>query len=360
MTDSAVKDVTWVISINGLTKEVHAPAQVYIGRKPLRPVEVPAEAIRFDIPDTTKSMSKNHAKLTINEEGDAILADLNSTNGTYIRNSTDVLLRVPAENPFTIVDGFIDGQFGDVIYEIRLRDESSHNGDDTDETRVPNLFEMQGQQDDVSARSMSVDDILDLRAGEPTSMFALQKPTRAVVEDLQEPAAHEEDIPEKSIPEKAVGEQVEEVSDSSILIVNDEDEKESIDVTQLQETTGDEQAEYEHTDSAVTPQVVINEDSGFMPAYEAGSVFDRLSRGEFDHHDSVVEAGGHTSIEAKTTQDFNIQFEIAQIPQLLPFLSLNPFLYDDMYAWLLAQNNEQINTALESNEGYKTWKASAE
>ena len=54
-----------------------------------------------------------------------------------------------------------------------------------------------------------------------------------------------------------------------------------------------------------------------------------------------------------------MQFDIAQIPELLPFLGLNPFLYDDMYAWLEAQNNDSVNKALESNEGYQTWKASS-
>ena len=301
MTDSAKTSTTWKITVNDQSITVTAPARVYIGRKPMRPVEVPDNATRFDVPDLTKSMSKNHALLTVEDNGQAELSDLNSTNGTYIRNAHDVLLRVPAENPYTISSEQISGQFGDVSFEIAVNQTQQQSAPEGPAPAVQNLFDFKSPvSDDAPAPSMSVDDILDLRAGEPTHMFAMQ------------PAAVQ-----------------------------------------------DEEAEEPHVDSAATPQVVVNEDSGYVPVYEAGSVFDRLSRGDFEHTDTIVEVRGHTSVEAKSTQDFNVQFDIAQIPELLPFLGLNPFLYDDMYAWLEAQNNDSVNKALESNEGYQTWKASS-
>ncbi|WP_022857304.1 FHA domain-containing protein [Alloscardovia omnicolens] len=301
MTDSAKTSTTWKITVNDQSITVTAPARVYIGRKPMRPVEVPDNATRFDVPDLTKSMSKNHALLTVEDNGQAELSDLNSTNGTYIRNAHDALLRVPAENPYTISSEQISGQFGDVSFEIAVNQTRQQSAPEGPAPAVQNLFDFKSPvSDDAPAPSMSVDDILDLRAGEPTHMFAMQ------------PAAVQ-----------------------------------------------DEEAEEPHVDSAATPQVVVNEDSGYVPVYEAGSVFDRLSRGDFEHTDTIVEVRGHTSVEAKSTQDFNVQFDIAQIPELLPFLGLNPFLYDDMYAWLEAQNNDSVNKALESNEGYQTWKASS-
>ncbi len=374
MADSSVDAITWIIAINGQSKEITAPAQVFIGRKPLRPVEVPEGALRFDVPDETKSMSKNHAKLDIHADGEAALSDLNSTNGTYIFNSADVLLRVPAENPFTIVDGAVSGQFGDVKYEISLRDASDENPDDTDETKVPNLFDLQATaSEDAPARSMSVDDILDLRAGEPTSVFAMQKPieqSATIREDVQAfagEAGEADSEPDEVIePHEEVAEEVaQDLAEEALEVSNSAHEgevKADVIETEVVDTPSDdldENSQPDHVDTAVTQMAALNEDSGFMPVYEAGSVFDRLSRGEFDHRESVIEAGGHTSIEAKTTQDFNVQFEIARIPELLPFLGLNPFLYDDMYAWLVAQNNEQINNALETNEGYAAWKASS-
>ncbi|WP_454893801.1 FHA domain-containing protein [Alloscardovia omnicolens] len=301
MTDSAKTSTTWKITVNDQSITVTAPARVYIGRKPMRPVEVPDNATRFDVPDLTKSMSKNHALLTVEDNGQAELSDLNSTNGTYIRNAHDALLRVPAENPYTISSEQISGQFGDVSFEIAVNQTLQQSAPEGPAPAVQNLFDFKSPvSDDAPAPSMSVDDILDLRAGEPTHMFAMQ------------PAAVQ-----------------------------------------------DEEAEEPHVDSAATPQVVVNGDSGYVPVYEAGSVFDRLSRGDFEHTDTIVEVRGHTSVEAKSTQDFNVQFDIAQIPELLPFLGLNPFLYDDMYAWLEAQNNDSVNKALESNEGYQTWKASS-
>ena len=65
---------------------------------------------------------------------------------------------------------------------------------------------------------------------------------------------------------------------------------------------------------------------------------------------------GLTSDQAKSTTDFTEQFEIARHPQLLPFLAMNPSLYDDLYAWLSAQGNADIDTALSKNAGYSEYR----
>ena len=81
-----------------------------------------------------------------------------------------------------------------------------------------------------------------------------------------------------------------------------------------------------------------------------------MSQGGFAQAEQSVEVDGLTSDEAKRTGDFTVQFEMARHPQLLPFLAMNPSLYDDLYAWLAAQGNSDIDAALERNEGYQEYR----
>ena len=94
----------------------------------------------------------------------------------------------------------------------------------------------------------------------------------------------------------------------------------------------------------------------YTPAFEPGSVFDRVSKGELKAQEPVVEVDGLTSDDAKTTQDFSTQFEIARHPELLAFLAMNPYLYDDMYAWLAARGEADIDEALSHNKGYQEYR----
>lgn len=95
---------------------------------------------------------------------------------------------------------------------------------------------------------------------------------------------------------------------------------------------------------------------GYVPVFEPGSVFERVSRGDFAAPQPLVEAGGFTSDEARRTTDFDAQFEIARHPQLLPFLALNPALYDDLYGWLAARGDKDIDAALQDNPGYQEYR----
>ncbi|AIC92396.1 FHA domain-containing protein [Bifidobacterium coryneforme] len=93
----------------------------------------------------------------------------------------------------------------------------------------------------------------------------------------------------------------------------------------------------------------------YRPAFEPGSVFDRVAKGEYGNQEEVIEVDGMSSDDAKRTSDFALQFEMAKHTQLLPFLAMNPALYDDLYAWLSAQGNEDIDEALQANEGYREY-----
>lgn len=92
------------------------------------------------------------------------------------------------------------------------------------------------------------------------------------------------------------------------------------------------------------------------PVFEPGSVFERVSKGELKAQEPAVEVDGLTSDEAKTTQDFNVQFEVARHPELLAFLAMNPYLYDDMYSWLAARGEADIDEALSHNKGYQEYR----
>ena len=78
-----------------------------------------------------------------------------------------------------------------------------------------------------------------------------------------------------------------------------------------------------------------------------------MSKGGFVKQEQTIEVDGLTSDEAKRTDDFTVQFEMARHPQLLPFLAMNPSLYDDLYAWLSALD---IDAALSRNPGYAEYR----
>ena len=99
-----------------------------------------------------------------------------------------------------------------------------------------------------------------------------------------------------------------------------------------------------------------DETSVFKPAFEPGSVFDRVAKGELAKQEQTIEVDGLTSDDAKRTYDFTVQFEMARHPELLPFLAMNPSLYDDLYAWLGALGNADIDAALSHNPGYAEYR----
>ncbi|KFI98602.1 FHA domain-containing protein [Bifidobacterium stellenboschense] len=142
-----------------------------IGRKPLRPL--PDEGVaRLEIDDATKSMSKRHARFSVAADGSAVLRDLNSTNGSYVVTEKAELMRLPAGRDVPLPSSPMRIQFGDVPVDfVRIEP------DTTPEPKVPNLFDYSASttvRQEPDAADMSVDEILDLRAGEPTAVFNAQ------------------------------------------------------------------------------------------------------------------------------------------------------------------------------------------
>ena len=155
-------------------KKLSSGESVEIGRKPLRPLADDGFA-RLDIMDTNKSMSKRHAIVSVDAQGNASVRDLRSTNGSFVVADNGQLMRLPADEDFKLPSTPMTLQFGDVrvIFE---RDSVSAMSESESTTSAPvsNLFSY-AVSDEASqepdAADMSVDDILNLRTGEPTALF---------------------------------------------------------------------------------------------------------------------------------------------------------------------------------------------
>ena len=149
---------------------VEAGQTVEIGRKPLRPLSDDGTT-RVEILDDTRSMSKRHAEFSVKSDGNAILRDMNSTNGTYLVRPGNDLVRLPSGSDFALTDDTVRLQFGDVPVDfVRFIDDSTTHRDDPS---VANLFDyaLDNVASEPEASELSVDDILNLRAGEPTNIF---------------------------------------------------------------------------------------------------------------------------------------------------------------------------------------------
>ena len=99
-----------------------------------------------------------------------------------------------------------------------------------------------------------------------------------------------------------------------------------------------------------TPRAYIN------PVFEPGSVFERVAKGELKAQEPAVEVDGLTSDEAKPRKISMFNLKSPVIPELLAFLAMNPYLYDDMYSWLAARGEADIDEALSHNKGYQEYR----
>lgn len=466
----------WTVKINGVDRISVKPGEcVEIGRKPLRPLADDGNT-RLDVADQTKSMSKRHAMFTVKSNGTASVRDLGSTNGSYVVRENGDLLRLPANAEFLLPTSPMRMQFGDVPADfIRIDDPVAKPLD----LKVPDLFgyAVHEAPQEPDAADMSVDDILDLRAGEPTAIFSADNVRRKVDElelgslNITQPvtkndepaiprdlfadalAQHAEQETERKnqqamdsvvlpkqqtepesttvtpaskhsrisgiVPVDAIAHAVvkhapstSEPAVASAAVVESDvvagasksaenvqsapntDDSQPVDaVAQHSEGTQSEAAQSENTQSETaqptttqpetaqpatdapedqqlateteTAQQSVSEayeasdiDSTGVhtPVFEPGSVFERVAKGELKAQEPAVEVDGLTSDEAKTTQDFNVQFEVARHPELLAFLAMNPYLYDDMYSWLAARGEADIDEALSHNKGYQEYR----
>lgn len=461
----AVTVSEWTVKINGVDRISVKPGEcVEIGRKPLRPLADDGNT-RLDVADQTKSMSKRHAMFTVKSNGTASVRDLGSTNGSYVVRENGDLLRLPANTEFLLPASPMRMQFGDVPADfIRIDDPVAKPLD----LKVPDLFgyAVHEAPQEPDAADMSVDDILDLRAGEPTAIFSADNVRRKVDElelgslNITQPvtkndepaiprdlfadalAQHAEQETERKtqqamdsvvlpkqqtepesstvapaskhsrisgiVPVDAIAHAVvkhspstsEPAVASAAVVESDaaagasksaenvqsentqpeiaqpataqsETDQPAADVPDDQQRTAaeayqesiaagvaDQQpaAETETAQQSVSEASDIYSTGVHTPVFEPGSVFERVAKGELKAQEPAVEVDGLTSDEAKTTQDFNVQFEVARHPELLAFLAMNPYLYDDMYSWLAARGEADIDEALSHNKGYQEYR----
>lgn len=458
----------WTVKINGVDRISVKPGEcVEIGRKPLRPLADDGNT-RLDVADQTKSMSKRHAMFTVKSNGTASVRDLGSTNGSYVVRENGDLLRLPANTEFLLPASPMRMQFGDVPADfIRLDDPVAKPLD----LKVPDLFgyAVHEAPQEPDAADMSVDDILDLRAGEPTAIFSADNVRRKVDElelgslNITQPvtkndepaiprdlfadalAQHAEQETERKtqqamdsvvlpkqqtepesstvapaskhsrisgiVPVDVIAHAVvkhsprtSEPAVASVAVVESDvvagasksaenvqsentqpetaqpataqsetdqpaadvpDDQQRTAAEAYQESTAAGVADQQPAAETETAQQSVSEayeasdiySTGVhTPVFEPGSVFERVAKGELKAQEPAVEVDGLTSDEAKTTQDFNVQFEVARHPELLAFLAMNPYLYDDMYSWLAARGEADIDEALSHNKGYQEYR----
>lgn len=445
----------WTVKINGVDRISVKPGEcVEIGRKPLRPLADDGNT-RLDVADQTKSMSKRHAMFTVKSNGTASVRDLGSTNGSYVVRENGDLLRLPANAEFLLPTSPMRMQFGDVPADfIRVDDPVAKPLD----LKVPDLFgyAVHEAPQEPDAADMSVDDILDLRAGEPTAIFSADNVRRKVDElelgslNITQPvtkndepaiprdlfadalAQHAEQETERKnqqamnsvalpkqqtepestivtpaskhsrisgiVPVDAIAHAVvkhapstSEPAVASAAVVESDvvagasksaenvqsentqpetdqpaadvpDDQQRTAAEAYQESTAAGVADQQPSAETETAQQSVSEASDIYstgvhtPVFEPGSVFERVAKGELKAQEPAVEVDGLTSDEAKTTQDFNVQFEVARHPELLAFLAMNPYLYDDMYSWLAARGEADIDEALSHNKGYQEYR----
>lgn len=438
----------WMITVGGVEQaRVGAGQSVEIGRKPIRPLREDGFA-RVDIVDNKRSMSKRHALLIVDMRGVATIRDLHSTNGTYLVSENGDLLRLEPDVDFQLPDNLMRMQFGDVPVDfVRVEEESAEVEKDN---AVRNLFSYATDEshDEPAASDLSVDQILDLRAGEPTGVFhaqsvshpglswkqGMQNQTQlnddsqtdvapinhdvtlpvmreqqeapveprnlfADAQAIQQESATKEEPSQQDSVVSAVDsvsavDQADSVAQvSSVTPVNSEtnvlqnESSQEFPVSPLNSpvsplnstetfaeniantsafnsaNTGSNNLDinsFGSTNLGTTNLDINNSDAEYTPAFEPGSVFEKVSKGEFDSQENVVEAGGFTSKEAEESSDFSKQFEMAQYSQLLPFLAANTGLYDDLYAWLAAQGNSEVDAALARNSGYSAYRKAIE
>lgn len=450
----------WMITVGGVEQaRVGAGRSVEIGRKPIRPLREDG-FMRVDVVDNKRSMSKRHALFIVDASGAATIRDLNSTNGTYLVSESGDLLRLDPGVDFHMPDSIVRMQFGDVPVDFVRIEEKAPQGSDASAQPVRDLFSYAPDNDikEPDAADLSVDDILDIRAGEPTGVFHAQSVSRpdlvwdsqkrlndaAAADDLGSASAADAGADADDNDNSAVTSAVTSAEPSSVEPSSVADVASVLDVASVAESVAEQikpviagqvvlpvvRDEFEspveprnlfddaaNNDAAnndvssndvasndvvandvVTNDVVTNDDvsdvinpsnvsdannisdainpsnasdannisdvsatiasdsAQFTPAFEPGSVFEKVSNGEFSARKEVVSAGGFTSEEAQKTDDFAEQFEMAKYQELLPFLAMNTNLYDDLYAWLSAQGNADVDQALAQNSGYSAYR----
>ena len=388
----------WMITVGGVEQaRVGAGQSVEIGRKPIRPLREDGFK-RVDIVDNKRSMSKRHALLIVDNRGVATIRDLHSTNGTYLVGANGDLLRLEPDVDFQLPDSLMRMQFGDVPVDFVRVEEEAPDADQKNEVRNLFSYATDDLHDEPAASGLSVDQILDLRAGEPTGIFHAQSVAHPGLSwqqgeqksplDNISPVNHDVTFPVVQEQQEQPVEPRNLFDDAKALQAEDhvkeEVESDVLNSDPIKTESNNTNYDFASTNtnvesvSSVSNESDVNNassisnigsidtsidtsiDEPYTPAFEPGSVFEKVSKGEFDAQQQIIEIDGYTSQEAKESNDFSRQFEMAQYPELLPYLAANTGLYDDLYAWLAAQGNAEVDSALARNSGYSAYRKAIE
>ena len=403
----------WIVGVGESDlKTVKSGESVELGRKPLRPLADDGYS-RLDIADSNKSMSKRHAVFAVDDNGTATIRDLNSTNGSFVVRPNGELMRLPSDVDFMLPSSPITMQFGDVKVTFRRERVAA---DAEAKPAVADLFDYaladEGPQE-PDAADMSVDDILNLRAGEPTALFnarnvasrvdALHKAERQSFAPVRVGEAEYEVLPSVSLVQpqdeahddaprdlfadaqaEADARAERDREDVELTDAIDRAKAQAATVQGVNEALAADAAESDTLAQLKSDTIAVNDlfgarnadrqqdesdarqDSLNLPEHgqdeEQSEPTQERQEEHLELHGEVIgafgsiEVDGLTSDEAKRTDDFTVQFEMARHPQLLPFLAMNPSLYDDLYAWLSALGNQDIDAALSRNPGYAEYR----
>lgn len=454
----------WIVRANGVEcARIRQGRSVEIGRRPIRPIADDGHE-RVEVDDADRSMSKRHALVTVGSTGSAVVRDLHSTNGTFVVGSEGGLTRLQPDADFLLPASPMRLQFGDVRMDF-IRIEEPDDGQDA--APVRNLFGSASPAQSSAGSdlaSLPVDDILNVRVGEPTVVFRTADARQSPEERRQQASATEQGVPPLDASPIAAGAPADDDADDAVgdaepddaaplseglsadqqvadgsragsgpasdsasepvdgASASDVDQSAASSVPLISRSVG---VESEPRDlfadakaakladgtasgggdaaraprrpltaaddgSAAAPSLrrapegraaaaarsaassptssVVRASAasaasavglpseglpGASPVFEPGSIFARVKKGEFDRRRPSISVGGFTSDRAMVTTDYDEQCGMARHVELLPFLAMNPSLYDALYDWLARHRDADIDAALESNPGYR-------
>ncbi|MBO6006685.1 MAG: FHA domain-containing protein [Aeriscardovia sp.] len=351
-------DRNWLVTVVDTgQKGLFRPGDlVIIGRTPQHLPTPGSSFRRFNIDNPQKSMSKRHLSLQVDEAGNATIKDLGSTNGTYLVKKSGALVKLPTGQEFILDKSPVRLQLGNIGIVLEKTDaglQKEEGGESGD------LFSHSSSGPSAARSVKDIREAMEEREGEPTFLIDADR----VAEKVKEKREKAQADPDGKTPSNQ-GEEAEKA---------EEPEKESQEApsesgSDIQKMQEENRAKAELVDRAIeeslkkeAPAVVSSPSTVPLPsgaaAGDPNSLFERLTRGERNRETVVRLANGMTSEDAKRTESFAKQFELAKHREMLPFLALNPYLYADLYTWLEALGDPVINAALQTNRGYQTFKS---
>lgn len=397
---------SWLLSVVGGGQTYHiSPGQsVIVGRTPIRSSSLRGEASanipRMNISDKKKSLSKSHLRVSVNNNGDAEICDLNSANGTYVVRKDDAMMALPPHRPIVLDKSPIRLQLGDVGLWIEKVPSQPEDGS---AVFSADTSENDGQRQGISSPISNEDGAPNSGAGKQegspllpskgtSSANAAVSNASVPIRMIPAPASAVNGLPFKNAVSSSVYLQqdsqkatqtgsfaavnVQQSSQSSNLAARQtnsqvdsgagysphEENMRIHDVLEVRagEPTHSLNAQdiqrsiYEARERQNNPQGFSAQSMQFAAAnqFEPGSVFEQVRRHQKAVEEASTTIAGFSIEEVKRSADQKKQFEMAKHQELLPYLALNPYLYEDLYIWLAAMEDPTIQQALSTNRGY--------